>query len=176
MDETELLKESQRGDHEAFSQLVQRHERPLTMMIFKMVRDLEEAKDLSQTAFLKAFEALPRFLNSSSFKTWLYKIAVNTVRDHLRKAKPEIVPALIEEIPDPIAPPAEQLHKARELKRMREAVERLPEKQRLTLQLRIYESMDYRDIAVIMGTTEGAARGNFFQAVKNLRDALEGEK
>ena len=72
--------------------------------------------------------------------------------------------------------PPERLDKARQLRRMRDAVEQLPEKQRLTLQLRIYEGMDYRDIAVIVGTTESAARGNFFQAVKNLRATLEGEK
>lgn len=173
MDDTELLKESRQGNHDAFSQLVQRHERPLTMMIFKMVRDLEEAKDLSQTVFLKAFEGLPRFLSASSFKTWLYKIALNAVRDHLRKSKPVMVSAYLEDVPDPSDPPYEQLDKARDLKRMREAVEQLPEKQRLTLQLRVYEGLDYRDIAAIMGGTEGAARGNFFQAVKSLRETLE---
>ena len=100
-DETELLKESRRGNHDAFSQLIQRHERPLTMMIFKMVRDLEDAKDLSQTVFLKAFEGLPRFLSASSFKTWLYRIAVNSVRDHLRKARPDFVASIVEDLPRP---------------------------------------------------------------------------
>lgn len=176
MDETELLRESRRGNHEAFAQLVRQYERPLTMMIFKMVRDLEEARDLSQTVFLKAFEGLPRFLSASSFKTWLYRIAVNSVKDHLRKAKPDIAASPIDEIPDRAALQAEQLDKARDLKRLHDAVERLPEKQRLTLQLRIYEGMDYRDIGGILGTSEGAARGNFFQAVKNLRETLEGEE
>jgi RNA polymerase sigma-70 factor, ECF subfamily len=176
MDDTELLKESRKGNHDAFAQLVQRHERPLTMMIFKMVRDLEEAKDLSQTVFLKAFEGLPRFLSASSFKTWLYKIALNSVRDYLRRAKPVFAAAYLEDLPDPVAPLSEQLDNARNLKRMREAVERLPEKQRLTLQLRIFEDMEYRDIARILGSTEGAARGNFFQAVKSLRETLEAEK
>lgn len=176
MDETELLKESRQGNHEAFGQLVRQYERPLTMMIFKMVRDLEEARDLSQTVFLKAFEGLPRFLSASSFKTWLYKIAVNSVRDHLRKAKPDIVHSLVEELPDGVDLPAEQLDKARHRKRVREAVERLPEKQRLTLQLRIYEGMDYREIAGILGISQSAARGNFFQAVRSLREILEGEQ
>ena len=98
------------------------------------------------------------------------------MRDHLRKAKPDIVHSLVEELPDGVDLPAEQLDKARHRKRVREAVERLPEKQRLTLQLRIYEGMDYREIAGILGISQSAARGNFFQAVRSLREILEGEQ
>ncbi|MBM3300423.1 MAG: hypothetical protein FJY85_10750, partial [Deltaproteobacteria bacterium] len=88
MTDEELVRQFRRGSREAFSELVRRHSRPLTMMIVRLIRDEEEAKDISQKVFLKAYEGLPRFMMASSFKTWLYSIAVNTVTDHKRKRNP----------------------------------------------------------------------------------------
>ena len=87
MTDADLLKEFRKGNRDAFSGLVERYSKPITMMILRMVRDLEEAKDISQTVFLKAYEGLPTFLMASSFKTWLYRVALNAARDNLRKRK-----------------------------------------------------------------------------------------
>ena len=113
---------------------------------------------------------------ASSFKTWLYSIALNAVRDHLRRRKPQIGLQEIEELADGSASSGDRLDKARTLKRLREAIDELPEKQRLTLQLRVYEGMEYAQIAGILGGTAGGARANFFHAVKTLRGRLGGEK
>jgi RNA polymerase sigma factor (sigma-70 family) len=176
MNDETLVREFRKGSKDAFSELVRRHSKPLTMMILRIIRDEEESKDLSQKAFMKAYTGLPRFLMASSFKTWLYRIAINLVKDHLRVCKHVKAPDEVDEIPDAEASPEHRLDQARNLEKMREAIEDLPEKQRLTLQLRTYEGMDYREIARILGGTSGGARGNFFQAVKTLRERLGTEE
>jgi RNA polymerase sigma-70 factor (ECF subfamily) len=173
MKDAQLIKEFRKGNREAFSELVSRHSRPLTMMLLRILKDEEEAKDISQTAFLKAFEGLPRFMMASSFKTWLYRIAINAAKDRLRKRWPTTTLETYETFADPAESPGEKLDKALKLRQVREAVARLPEKQRITLQLRLYEEMDYKQIAEILGGTAGGARGNFFQAVRSLKSTLE---
>ena len=172
MNDVDLVNESRKGNRAAFSELVRRHSRPLTMMILRIVRDEEEAKDISQAVFLKAFEGLSRFKMASSFKTWLYRIAMNAVKDHLRKRRPVPDSDLIDQAVDPARSPGERMDRGAHLRRLREAIEHLPEKQRLTLQLRIYEEMDYKEIASVLGGSAGSARGNFFQAAKTLREKL----
>lgn len=172
MTDEELVKDFKRGDREAFSELVRRHSKPLTMTILRMVRDPEEAKDISQTAFLKAYEKLSGFMMASSFKTWLYRIAVNAAKDHLRTRKSRIYTELLEDLPQSGKSHSERLEQWDLQARVREVVQELPDKQRMTLQLRIYEEMDYKEISRILGGTEGAARVNFFQAVKVLREKL----
>jgi RNA polymerase sigma-70 factor, ECF subfamily len=173
MDDADLVKAFKHGSREAFSELVKRHSRPLTMMILRMVRSEEDAKDISQTVFLKAFESMPRFLMASSFKSWLYSIALNAVKDHFRKRKLELVDDLADRLVDTSASAAEQLETRRRLSLIRKAIALLPERQRLTLQLRVYEEMDYEEIARLIGGTANGARGNFFQATKTLREKLE---
>ena len=172
MNDAELVREFKKGSKEAFSELVRRHSRPLTMMILGAVRDEEEAKDISQKTFLRAYQGLPRFMMASSFKTWLYAIAMNAIRDHMRKRSPDLVPEVPDRLPDPRISPEEEVERALTLKGVRKSIEELPHKQRCTVLLRVYEELEYREIAKILGGTAGAARGNFFQAMKTLRERL----
>jgi RNA polymerase sigma-70 factor (ECF subfamily) len=172
MTDEELVKEFRKGNREAFAELVNRYSRPVTMMILRIIRDTEDAKDISQSVFLKAYEGLSGFMMASSFKTWLYRIAMNSVKDHLRRRKSVGQAEFAEEPVDQSASPAEKMETATDLSRLRAAISRLPEKQRLTLQLRIYEEMDYSEIARVLGGTAGAARANFFQAARTLREQL----
>lgn len=175
MTDADLVKDFRNGNREAFSTLVDRHSRPLTMMILKMVRDPEEARDISQTTFLKAYENLSGFMMASSFKTWLYRIAINTIRDNARKHRPIPMDDPPEDVPSPQRSQAEEFEARFTRQALRDAMKKLPEKQRMTLQLRVYEDMDYKEIARVLGGTEGAARGNFFQAVKKLKEMLGSE-
>jgi RNA polymerase sigma-70 factor (ECF subfamily) len=176
MNDADLIKEFRKGRTEAFAELVRRYSRPLTLTIFRIIRDAEEAKDISQMAFLKAYEGLPRFIMASSFKTWLYTIALNAVRDYLRKRRPVNTVDAVDTIVDPEEPVSDRLDRKRNLSRIREAVDSLPPKQRMTLHLRVYEDMDYEEIARILGGTAGSARVNFFQAAKTLREKLGSKK
>jgi RNA polymerase sigma-70 factor (ECF subfamily) len=83
-----------------------------------------------------------------------------------------MIPDALENIPDPVESAPERLEKKRQIMKLRDALEELPQKQRLTIQLRIYEGLDYKEIAEILGGTAGGARGNFFQAVRSLREKL----
>lgn len=172
MNDADLIQEFRNGRTEAFAQLVKKYSRPLTLTIFRMIRDAEEAKDISQMAFLKAYEGLPRFVMASSFKTWLYAIALNAVRDYLRKRRPVQIADAVDTLVDPADPIPDRYDRERNLSRIREAVESLPPKQRMTLQLRVYEDMDYEEIARVLGGTAGSARVNFYQAAKTLREKL----
>ncbi len=172
MQDEDLVRQFRKGDTNAFSELAVRHSRPLTTLVQKIVGDWEDAKDITQTAFLKAYQGLPRFMMASSFKTWLYRIAINAARDHLRKKKFGSEPEAVDELPDPGDSAAERLEKARTLAQLKTAVEALPEKQRMTLLLRVDRGLDYKEIAKILGGTPGAARGNFFQATKTLKEKL----
>jgi RNA polymerase sigma-70 factor, ECF subfamily len=176
MNDADLINEFRKGSTEAFSELVKKYSRPLTMTIFRIIRDAEESKDISQMVFLKAYEGLPRFAMTSSFKTWLYSIALNTVKDHLRKRRPVQIADALNTLVDPAEPTWVRLDKERNLSKLREAIETLPLKQRLTLQLRIYEDMDYEEIAKVVGGSAGSARVNFFQAAKTLKEKLGSTK
>ncbi len=172
MHDEELVRQFRKGDTDAFEELVRRHSRPLTSLIERVVRDWEDAKDITQTAFLKAYEALPRFMMASSFKTWLYKIALNAAKDHMRKRSDVYDPEAVDALADPVDPVPDRLHKARVVAELRTIIGRLPEKQRLTLLLRVDGGLDYKEIAKILGGTPGAARGNFFQAAKTLKEQM----
>ncbi len=172
MDDDQIIDRCRNGDREAFSELVHKYSRPLTMLVLRMIRDPEEAKDISQQAFLKAYEGLNAFAGNSSFKTWLYSIAVNATRDVLRKKRHISECDSPDELNDPQASPYESLKLKREHMKLRCALEALPEKQRTTVQLRIYEGMDYKEIADLVGGSAGSARVNFFQGVQTLKRKL----
>lgn len=176
MTDEELVNRVRAGDKDAFCRLVDKYAKPLTIMILRMVQDKEDARDISQHVFLRAYERLPDLLNSSSFKTWLYKMAVNAVRDHLRKPKRTLVSEALDHLTDPSASPAHLLEKEQDRHRIRAAVQELPLKQRMTVQLRVYEGLDYKQIAQILGGRANGTKGNFFQAVKTLRQKLDAKK
>ena len=118
MNDEELVREFRKGNRDAFADLVNRYSRPLTMMIMRIVRDTEEAKDISQAVFLKAYEGLSGFMMASSFKTWLYRIAMNAVKDHLRKRKWTLPVPFLDEPVDPAKSPVDRLEAASELNRL----------------------------------------------------------
>ncbi len=101
MTDTDLLREFRKGNRDAFSGPVKRNSKPVTMMIQRMVKDLEEAKNIAQTVFLKAYEGIPTFLMESSFETSLHRIALNAARGNLRKRKQEMSGVSVDDLPAP---------------------------------------------------------------------------
>ncbi len=172
MTDADLLEEFRKGNRDAFSGLVERYSKPITMKIIRMVKDLKGPKDISQTAFFKAYEGLPTFLMASSFKTWLYRIALKAAQDNVRKRKQDISGVSEDDLLGPAAASGEQLDKAHRSQKLRMKIEKLPEKQCLTLLLIIYVDMDYSEIAKILGSTAGIAQGNYFQTTGTLKGKL----
>ena len=180
-DETDkaLVARVKQGDRTAFDLLFGRYQRRICGLVARHVRDPEEVEDVAQEAFIKAFRALPKFRGESAFYTWLYRIAINTARNHeiTRSRRPPGVDIDVEdaqfmdgadrlidtESPDAAAS-RDELAVAIE-----QAVAALPDDLRSALALREFEGLSYEQIAAVMESPVGTVRSRIFRA----REALD---
>jgi RNA polymerase sigma-70 factor (ECF subfamily) len=167
-DEREAVEACQRGEREAFDRLVERFQRDIYRLCYRYVNNHEDANDVAQEVFLKAYRAIRRFRGDSSFSTWLYRIAVNTCLNFRSSRKPE-TEELPEALADPRAGVVTSLESEEQARRVREAIRRLPEKQRATLILKVYHDLTHEEVARILGSTVGTVKANLFHALGNLR-------
>lgn len=172
------------GDDEAFGELVRRNEKLVLAIVRRYARSPEDARDLAQRTFLRAFQAARRAFRRGEraevpFRRWLVRIAVNLSRNHLRDAgrwtwAPLEAVRSAEAAGD--APP-DALLRAEAAARMRRAVLELPTRQREVLTLRIDAELSFAEIAAALGTTENAAKVTFHHATRRLRERLaEGDR
>lgn len=171
----ELLRRARDGEEAALGALVRRHSDAVFRVALSITGDPDGAQDVSQDAFLKAFRALGSFRGDASFRTWLLTIAANTARGALRRVGRRRETDL-----DAVAPVASEERSPEhvtqisiEATRAREALARLPEKQRLSVQLRVDEGLSFREIGDVIGSTEGAARVNYFHGIRRLRELMQ---
>jgi len=171
-DDISLLERYAAGEREAFDELVRRHQKPLYSMLYRMVSDHDDAADILQKAFVKAFTGLAGFERRSSFKTWLYQIAINLAknlyRDRSRAAYVPIDDVIIKREPRTL----DGLIASENRQLLRKALGGLPEKQRLTLLLRVQENKKFEEIAGIMKCSLGTAKANYHHAVKKLKNIM----
>jgi RNA polymerase sigma-70 factor (ECF subfamily) len=163
-----------RGEREAFDRLVLRYQRDVYRLCYRYVNNHEDANDLAQEVFLKAWRAIPRFRGESSFSTWLYRIAVNACLNFRALRRPS-TQELPEGLSDPKPGAAARVESEDEARRVRAAVARLPEKQRATLILKIYHELTHEEVAGILGSTVGTVKANLFHALGNLRRLMAEE-
>lgn len=167
-----LVARARRGERGAFDELVKRHQRGLWRLVRRYVRNDADASDVVQQAFVRAFRALDRFRGEASVRSWLYRIGVNValnhVRDHGREQPSDVAGA--ELTVDAVAPGA--LLTAERARALRVAVAALPPKQRMVLELRVFDDLSFREVAAIADCTENAAKVSFHYAVKRLREVL----
>ena len=174
----ELVKRVQKGDKGAFDLLVLKYEHKIVNLVMRYVRDPEQALDISQEAFIKAYRALPRFRGDSAFYTWLYRIAVNTAKNFLaaQRRRPMDIEldlqdpeqyglhAKLKETDTP-----EAITLSQELQETLErAIEALPDDLRTAIILRELDGMSYEEIAQTMDCPVGTVRSRIFRA----RDAI----
>jgi RNA polymerase sigma-70 factor (ECF subfamily) len=171
----ELVGKARSGDVEAMNELVSRHHGSAFRVALGILGDEDGAADAAQDAFLKAFRGLGSFRGEASFKTWLLTIAANEARGILRKAgrRKELALECAGSVPSGEEIPDEALQKAEEVARIKGFLDKLPEKQKQAVSLRIFEDLSFREIGVIIGSSEGAARVNYHHGVKRLREMLE---
>ena len=173
----ELVAQAREGSRPAFETLVRRFQRPLYFLCLRYVRDHDAAADLTQRAFIRAMDKIQELREANTFRGWLYRIGANLALNHLRDnarfvAEGHEGQAVAVDDPE-TAPAAHTLMEAAEdSQTLRRAVALLPTKQRMTLELRVYEDLPFRDIALALDTTEGAAKVNFHYAVRRLRELL----
>ncbi len=171
-DDISLLERYEAGEREAFDELVRRHQKPLYSMLYRMVSDPDDAADILQKSFVKAFTGLAGFERRSSFKTWLYQIAINLAknlyRDRSRAAHVPIDDVIIRREPRTL----DGLIASENRQLLRKALGGLPEKQRLTLLLRVQENKKFEEIAGIMKCSLGTAKANYHHAVQKLKGIM----
>jgi len=183
-----LIEQAQSGDRMAFEELIRRHDREILRLAFHMLGNREEAREVFQETFLKAYRSLSRFRFESSFYTWIYRIATNVGLDHLRKRqtlKEEVSYESDSEshpdrpaIKDTLAAttyysnPERRLYGKEVGARIQEALKTLSEKERLVFELRHYQGLRLKMIGEIMGSTEETAKNYLFRATQKLRSHL----
>ena len=161
------------GRRQAFDVVVERHRRQVYQLCYRYVGNHEDAADLAQDAFVRAFKGLKGFKGESSLATWLYRIAVNVCLNRLALRAPASVPLDAADRVDHRAErPDVALLREERAAEVRAAIRRLPPKQRATLILRIYHELPHEEIAGILGSSVGAAKANLFHALANLKKLL----
>jgi RNA polymerase sigma-70 factor (ECF subfamily) len=179
MTDDELMAQGASGDEDAFRALVARWEQPLFAFLHRMLGSTEEAQDVGQETFLRMFQQAGRYQPSGQFKSWIFRIAGNLARSRLRRRK--IVrwirfEPLAHDRAQPTPGVDVQLERDDVRDAVRNALARLPERQRQAILLRRYENMRYEDVAGVMGTTVPAVESLLSRAMATLRKDLAGSE
>jgi len=168
----ELVERVKAGDRKAFSILVRRHQQGLMRLSLRFVKDVDTAEDVVQESLIKSYDRLASFEARSSFKSWLYQIAVNTAKNKLRDRRDETKD--IDDVQLGVAAIAETslVHTA-VAHIIQKYVDELPIKQKTALTLRIYEDLSFKEIAEIMDCPYDTAKANYRHALLRLREELQ---
>lgn len=183
----QLVDRAQRGDKHAFELLVAKYQRRLARLISRFVRDSGEVEDVTQEAFIKAYRALPTFRGESAFYTWLYRIGINTAKNHLQVFKRRIPITTLFDAEESegfedaglvheVSTPENQLMSKQVIDVVNSSLQELPEDLRTALTLREIEELSYEEIAAAMNCPVGTVRSRIFRAreaiATNLRPLL----
>jgi RNA polymerase sigma-70 factor, ECF subfamily len=186
VDDSDLVRSAQAGEMRAFEELVARHRDKIYARAYSMMRNEDEALDVSQEAWVKGWQRLGQFQGESSFGTWMTRIVINLCLDQLRRQKrqrAESIEALDEEaggverqMPVLTANPTEGLERAELRQRIDRALAQLSHEHRTVLVLHQFEEMEYKEIAKTMGCSIGTVMSRLFYARRRLAALLAGLK
>lgn len=179
--DVELMLRVKVGDRASFAALLQRYRAPLIHYLNRMVRDQASAEELAQEVFLRVYRARRRYSPDARFTTWLFRIATNLALNRVRDSRAqrsaeapmeELEPARLGGIRDSHRTAEQEMIEQERVRKIREAVLALPEKQRAAVILHKYHDMDYVEIAKILGCSTSALRSLLFRAYESLRERL----
>ena len=174
----QLVARVQKGDKRAFDLLVLKYQHKIFAIISRFVKDPVEVQDVAQEAFIKAYRALGNFRGESAFYTWIYRIAINTAKNHL-VSKGRRPPSIDVEVDDAevlgmsdqlkdVASPEQELARDQLSDAVNEAIQNLPEDLRTAVTLREMEGLSYEEIAEVMGCPVGTVRSRIFRARESI--------
>jgi RNA polymerase sigma-70 factor (ECF subfamily) len=189
LDDRTLVERAQEGNQSAFEELVHRYDRDVLRLALNLTRRPEDARDVYQEAFLKAYKNLHRFRFECSFYTWLYRIVTNVCLDHLRRRQarpedqaPELHPAKYEDGGTdfferqreyrPTLDPERHLVGKEIQARLAVAMERLSPRERIVFEMKHYQGLKLRAIGDALGTSEETVKNSLFRATRKLRSEL----
>jgi len=178
VNEQELILRAKRGDTDAFADLLALHERFVYNLALRTIGNPAEAEDVAQEAFVRAWQALPKFRGGSALRTWLYRIVINLCINRfprLRRELSELTDDDIGSLPETTRlehDPAlrSELRERRAL--LHREIERLPDSQRMLVTLRYQDELSYEDIANLVGLPLGTVKTGLFRAKERLRQSL----
>lgn len=181
----ELAKE--KGDEKAYAELMQRYKKPVYHMILKMVRNVDDAEDLTIEAFAKAFKNLAKFNPEFTFSTWLFRIATNNCIDFIRKKKLDTMSisntykddngdSVDIDIKDVNLNPQEETIKSEKVEIIQTIVTKLPAKYQVLVKLRYFEELSYEEIAAELGAPLGTVKAQLHRARELLYDLIKNRK
>jgi len=179
----QLIERVQQGDTKAFDLLVVKYQHKVAGLVSRFVNDSAEVQDVTQEAFIKAYRAIGNFRGESQFYTWLYRIAVNTAKNHLvsRGRRPPSTDVDVEDAVNfegsnhlkDVENPQNRLSSEELMIKVNESIKKLPEDLRVALTLREYDGMSYDEIADVMGCPVGTVRSRIFRAREAVEQAIQ---
>lgn len=180
MEEKELIRLAQRGNGEAFGQLVERYKTKVFSLAYGLTRDRAAADDLAQEILIKAYFVLSKFKFRSEFGTWLFRVAVNHIKDYLRKTKRRRQDLPLQNVPEKEVATEDRTYEEEQRGERRRALvwgalRRLPQKFLEILTLRDIQGLSYEEIARVLGISLGTVDSRLFRARKMLRERLAGD-
>jgi len=181
--EKNLVEKSAKGDIDAFETLIQSHQKKVYNIALRMTKNPEDAQELSQDTFVRAFIAIKKFRGDSSFATWLYRITMNVCTDFLRKRNKAVVVSIEQSVYEnqqtmqlaDNEPGPDEISEKNQLKKLvREAMDLLPPEHRQVLILRDLLDMTYKDIAHTLNINEGTIKSRINRARESLKKVIIG--
>jgi RNA polymerase sigma-70 factor (ECF subfamily) len=179
----QLVERVQRGDQKAFALLVEKYQRKLGRLLARMIRDQAEVEDVVQESFIKAYRALPNFRGESAFYTWLYRIGINTAKNHLvaMGRRPSLSNDI--EVEDAenfedgdelrtVDTPETELMTKELAQTVKQAIEALPQELKTAISLRELDGLSYEEIAELMQCPIGTVRSRIFRARESVAEKL----
>ena len=176
--EPALIQRAQKGDHNAFAALVDEHQRYVFNLAFRIVKDENEALDIAQETFVRAWTALPNFRGQSQFRTWLYRITTNLCYNRLpglRRSLADLGDDVMSDIPeglDASANPARELEANETRSYLHQAIEELDPNYKVLIVMRYQQELSYEEIASLLNLPLGTVKTGLFRAKEKLRLAL----
>jgi RNA polymerase sigma-70 factor (ECF subfamily) len=172
LDDSELVQLVKAGEAEPFDELVRRHSVKIHDLCYKVLRNYDDASDMAQETFIKAYRKIKKFDGRSQFSTWLYRIAVNNCLNYLKKQRP--TEEIYEEMMGGSKDDPVERYRSKKLKEMiYDAVAKLPTVQRAVFTLRTLEDMSYQEVSDILKKPISTVKVNHHLAVKNLRNYMK---
>jgi len=174
--EQHLIQKAQKGDPDAFAALVNDHQRYVYNLALHVVKDENEALDLAQETFVRAWTALPNFKGQSQFRTWLYRIVTNLCYNrlpNLRRSLNDLGDDMMEDIPESRLETPAQIFESNETKsHLQHAIENLDSNYQLLITLRYQNELSYEEIASTLNLPLGTVKTGIFRAKEQLRKSL----
>jgi RNA polymerase sigma-70 factor (ECF subfamily) len=172
IDDTSLIQAIKQGELSAWAEIIKRYQQPIYYFIARMVKNHQQAADLTQQVFVKAYKRVRQLKDAAQFKPWLYKIALNQCRNYFRIIQRYVFVDVNEANLVDDGSVLDDIIDQETRNCLKQAVDKLPKRQRLTVLFRVYQGLNYKEIADILGCSPDTVKANYHHALNRLKDLM----